>query len=100
LSNGDERFLSAGVKVLRPVPFLALTSQYFEDAWKVPELAQEHEERLNEELRLASRVVVFQHIPWFLTVPDEKGNYFSIKPGIRKSWLEKFKNSGNRLILY
>jgi hypothetical protein len=82
------------------VRFLALNSQYFEDASKVPELAQKHEEWLNEELRLAkqagSRVIVFQHIPWFLNDPDEETNYFSIKPNIRKVWLEKFKNSGKK----
>ncbi|XP_023707672.2 serine/threonine-protein phosphatase CPPED1, partial [Cryptotermes secundus] len=80
------------------VRFLALNSQYFEDASKVPELAQKHEKWLNEELQLAkqeeSRVIVFQHIPWFLSDPDEETNYFSIKPNIRKVWLEKFKNSG------
>jgi hypothetical protein len=81
-----------------------LNSQYFEDASEVPELAQEHEKWLNAELEVAkqagSRVIVFQHIPWFLNNPDEEPNYFSIKPDIRKVWLEKFKNSGNSLIDY
>jgi hypothetical protein len=80
------------------IRFLVLNTQYFEDASKVPELAQKHEQWLNEELEFAkqteSRVIVLQHIPWFLNDPDEKANYFSIKPSIRKVWLEKFKNSG------
>jgi len=80
------------------VRFLVLNTQYFEDASKVPELAQKHEQWLNEELDFAkqagSRVIVLQHIPWFLRDPDEEANYFSIKPNIRHVWLEKFKNSG------
>lgn len=84
------------------VRFLVLNSQYFEDASKVPELAQKHEQWLNEELESArqsrSRVIVFQHIPWFLNDPDEESNYFSIEPNVRKVWLERFKNSGKRLM--
>ena len=84
------------------VRFLLLNTQYFEDASKVPELAQKHEQWLNEKLEFAkqagSRVIVFQHIPWFLKDPDEKANYFSIRPSIRHVWLEKFKNSGKILI--
>jgi hypothetical protein len=80
------------------VRFLVLNTQYFEDASKVPELALKHEQWLNEELELAkqagSRVIVFQHIAWFLRDPDEEENYFSIKPNIRHIWLEKLKNSG------
>ncbi|XP_021929548.1 serine/threonine-protein phosphatase CPPED1-like isoform X2 [Zootermopsis nevadensis] len=92
-SFGDDyfSFLCDGVQ------FLALNSQYFEDASEVPDLAQEHEKWLNEELECAkqagSRVIVFQHIPWFLNDPDEESNYFTIKPNIRKVWLEKFRNS-------
>lgn len=84
------------------VRFLVLNTQYFEDASKVPELAQKHEQWLNEELEFAkqagSRVIVFQHIPWFVKDPNEEANYFSIKPSIRHVWLENFKNSGKCLI--
>lgn len=99
-SFGDDyfSFLCDGVQ------FLALNSQYFEDASEVPDLAQEHEKWLNEELECAkqagSRVIVFQHIPWFLNDPDEESNYFTIKPNIRKVWLEKFRNSGRHLVDY
>ncbi|XP_069677952.1 serine/threonine-protein phosphatase CPPED1-like isoform X1 [Periplaneta americana] len=78
--------------------FLVLNTQYFEDASKVPDLAKEHEDWLNGELEKAkqsgARVIVFQHIPWFVENPDEEANYFSIKPPLRKIWLEKLKNAG------
>lgn len=81
---------------------MVLNTQYFEDASEVPELAEKHEQWLNEELEFAkqagSRVIVFQHIPWFLSDPDEEANYFSIEPSIRNVWLEKLKNSGKSLI--
>ena len=62
------------------VRFLLLNTQYFEDASKVPELVQKHEQWLNEKLEFAkqagSRVIVFQHIPWFLRDPMRRQTTF------------------------
>lgn len=41
------------------------------------------------------RLVVFQHIPWFIQFIDEKEDpYFSLKSSLRKKWLDKFKDAG------
>lgn len=41
------------------------------------------------------RIVVFQHIPWFLNSADEADTvYFTLKTVIRKTWLDKFKDAG------
>jgi len=77
--------------------FITLNSQYFYNATNVPQIKEEQERWLDEELQKDKwkHLVVFQHIPWFLHRPNEaEHDYFNIEPKQRYKWLEKFKEAG------
>ncbi|KAK6644389.1 hypothetical protein RUM43_000656 [Polyplax serrata] len=76
--------------------FLAINSQFFFDSSKVPDLAIEQEKWIEKKLTEAEnkRIIVFQHIPWFLKSDDEEDNYFNIGINLRQKWLDKFKKAG------
>ncbi|KAK7793712.1 hypothetical protein R5R35_007869 [Gryllus longicercus] len=79
--------------------FLVINSQCYIDSHNVPNCARKHEDWIEEQLRVArekksSRVIVLQHIPWFLKSADEPNDYFTINNPIRNAMLDKFVNSG------
>ena len=60
------------------VMFIVINVQYYKDASLVSELAEQHDQWLDEQLRVLEsekdrykHVIVFQHIPWFLRSIDE-----------------------------
>jgi hypothetical protein len=69
---------------------------------KVQSEAAKQEQWLREELekaKLSGRtIVIFQHIPWFLSNPDEPDQYFNITMPIRAKYLKLFAESGVRYI--
>lgn len=79
--------------------FLVLNSQLMFDASKCPELKENQERWLADQLAVAQqcqckRVIVFQHIPLFLQNPDEDNTYFNLKRSLRQELLEKFHKAG------
>lgn len=83
------------------VYFLVLNTQYYEDSSKVPELAEQQEIWLQEELKKVKKrkpkhAVVFQHIPLFLRTPNEDKEYFNFAPEPRHRLLERFYEAGIR----
>lgn len=42
--------------------------------------------------------MIFQHIPWFLSTPDEPDQYFNVTKPIRSKYLQLFAESGVRYI--
>ncbi len=44
--------------------------------------------------------VLFQHIPWFITSPDEPSEYFNIDMEWREKYLQKLIDAGNELQIY
>ncbi len=69
---------------------------------KVPDEAEKQETWLRAELVKAKAsgrtVAIFQHIPWFLSTPDEPDQYFNITKLIRAKYLKLFADSGVRYI--
>lgn len=69
---------------------------------KVQSEAAKQEQWLRAELekaKLSGRlVVIFQHIPWFLSNADEPDQYFNITKPIRAKYLKLFAESGVRYI--
>ncbi|UYV82528.1 CPPED1 [Cordylochernes scorpioides] len=97
---GDDyfSFLCGGVK------FIVLNSQFYENPSKpdfnqkcgqVVHLAEAHDTWLDSELADNNyrHLVIFQHIPWFLTRPDEPKQYFNIDFDLRHKMLSKFKQA-------
>ena len=41
-------------------------------------------------------VIVFQHHPWFLSMPDEKDQYFNLPDSTRRSYLDVLQRAGVR----
>lgn len=85
------------------VMFIVLNSQYFEDPSLVEDLAKEQETWLEKQLEDAKsgkykHVIIFQHIPWFLSDPEEEKVFFNILPDLRKNMLQKFYDSNVRAI--
>ncbi|KAL5235309.1 hypothetical protein ACI65C_002719 [Semiaphis heraclei] len=78
------------------VLFLVLNSQYYKNGSDVDKFAAKQDEWLNEILRKykGERIIVFQHIPWFLSKPDEEESYFNIKKTLRHEMLEKLFAAG------
>lgn len=77
--------------------FITLNSQFFFNSLKVPDLKQMQEEWLDSELVKEDwkHLMMFQHIPWFLSRPNEPADpYFNIEPVQRLKWLKKFKEAG------
>lgn len=79
--------------------FVVLNSQFYKGC-EEEALAQKHNAWLEEQLKQTnseagkSRVVVFQHIPWFIDSAHEEDNYFSVDKDIRLSMLDKFVDAG------
>lgn len=78
------------------VLFLVLNSQYFKDYSKVEQFAKEQDTWLTEKLNKykGQRIIVFQHIPWFLNKVDEEETYFNIEKNFRQQMLKKLHESG------
>ena len=76
-----------------------LNSQFYEDSTCVKDAADKQDVWLEQQLqsdylKRAKHVIIFQHIPWFLTDIDEKKEYSNLDPELRKSFLEKFNAAG------
>lgn len=83
--------------------FIVINSQFFKDATEAKELAAEHDIWLEAQLEVIrtekpKHAVVFQHIPWFLTSPDEDNEYFNVEKVLRKETLERFHDVGIRYV--
>jgi 3',5'-cyclic AMP phosphodiesterase CpdA len=74
---------------------IVLNSSIIQHPEKVPEEAAKQEAWLQRELASAQgRVVIFQHIPWFLSTPDEPDQYFNIPRATRERYLALFEKYG------
>lgn len=73
-----------------------INSQYYKDKSKTKTFAKEQDVWLMEQLNknMGKRIVIFQHIPWFLNKFDENNQYFNIEKNFRLEMLEKFHDSG------
>lgn len=83
--------------------FLVLNSQLMFDASKCPELKENQEQWLSDQLAVAQqrqckRVIIFQHIPLFLQNPDEENTYFNLERSLRQELLEKFHKAGVKAV--
>lgn len=79
--------------------FLVLNSQLYFDSSKCPELRQAQDAWLDEQLAVAAKqkckhIIVFQHIPLFLSQPDEDDDYFNLEKSVRQEIMEKFHKAG------
>ena len=80
---------------------IVLNSSLIQHPEKAPEEAAKQEAWLENELRQAqsqgvARVVVFQHIPWFLQTADEPDQYFNIPTATRARYLALLDQYGVR----
>ncbi|MGH9663009.1 MAG: metallophosphoesterase [Bryobacteraceae bacterium] len=78
---------------------IVLDSSLIQHPEKAPREAQKQERWLEDELRKAkqsaeSRIVVFQHIPWFLEKAGEPDQYFNIPLATRQNYLALFARYG------
>nr|CAD7393472.1 unnamed protein product [Timema cristinae] len=87
------------------VMFIVINSQYFYDSSQVKKQAEDHELWLSNTLQTArkyyvKRVIVFQHIPWFLHDPKENNleSYFTLPQDVRNKWLPILKQSGVQFV--
>lgn len=85
------------------VMFLVINVQYYKDGSLVRELAQEHDAWIDDKLKEAvdgqyKHVIVFQHIPWFVSSLDEPEHMFNIAATERRRMLAKFSRAGIRAI--
>ncbi|XP_030912349.1 serine/threonine-protein phosphatase CPPED1 [Geospiza fortis] len=83
--------------------FLVLNSQLYFDSSKCPELRQAQDAWLDEQLAVAAKqkckhIIVFQHIPLFLSQPDEDDDYFNLEKSVRQEIMEKFHKAGIRAV--
>ncbi|XP_077305040.1 serine/threonine-protein phosphatase CPPED1 isoform X4 [Lithobates pipiens] len=83
--------------------FLVLNSQLMCDASKCPELKENQERWLADQLAVAQqrqykRVIIFQHIPLFLQNPDEDNTYFNLEKSRRQELLEKFHKADTTIV--
>lgn len=78
------------------VLFLVLNSQYYKNGCDVDKFAAKQDQWLTEILSKykGQRIIVFQHIPWFLSKPDEEISYFNMEKNIRHEMLEKLCAAG------
>ena len=63
-------------------------------------MADEQDKWLDDQLEHIKKVkprhtVMFQHIPWFLSDPEEDDQYFNIDKETRIKMLDKFNDAGN-----
>jgi serine/threonine-protein phosphatase CPPED1 len=77
---------------------IVLDSSVIGSPAKVPDEAAKQEQWLRAELEKAKptgrRIVIFQHIPWFLAKPDEPDQYFNIPTATRAKYLRLFAEYG------
>jgi serine/threonine-protein phosphatase CPPED1 len=77
---------------------IVLDSSIIGSPAKVPEEAASQEQWLRTELKKAkssgARIIVFQHIPWFLSAPDEPDQYFNIPKAVRTKYLSLLADYG------
>ncbi|KAM9304803.1 serine/threonine-protein phosphatase CPPED1 [Gastrophryne carolinensis] len=83
--------------------FLVLNTQLLFDASKCPELKESQDKWLDNQLTIAQqqqckRIIIFQHIPFFLQNPDEENNYFNLEKSLRHELLERFQKAGVKAI--
>lgn len=73
-----------------------LNSQYYKNGCNVDTFAAKQDQWLTEILskHKGERIIVFQHIPWFLSKPDEDVSEFNIEKNIRHEMLEKLCAAG------
>lgn len=78
------------------VLFLVLNSQYYKSTCKVKTFAEEQDKWLTEILskHKGQRIIVFQHIPWFLSKTHEETTIFNIETNVRHKMLEKLCAAG------
>lgn len=75
---------------------MVINSQYFKDSSQVEKYSKEQDQWLTEKLKehKGQRIIVFQHIPFFLNKLDEGNNYFNIEKNFRQQMLEKLYAAG------
>lgn len=74
-----------------------LNSQYYKNSSNVGKFAAQQDEWLTDILSKyeGQRIIVFQHIPWFFSKPNEENStYFNIEMNIRHKMLEKLCAAG------
>lgn len=73
-----------------------LNSQYYKNGCNVDTFAAKQDQWLTEILSKyeGQRIIVFQHVPWFLSKPDEEITEFNIEKNIRHEMLEKLCAAG------
>lgn len=73
-----------------------LNSQYYRNSSNVDQFAAQQDKWLTEILSKyeGQRIIVFQHIPWFLSKPDEENSFFNIEKNFRHEMLEKLCAAG------
>jgi len=79
-----------------------INTQYFKDSYKVEQFAKEQDQWLMDKLNehKGQRIIVFQHIPFFLSKIDEDDEYFNIEKNLRQQMLEKLSAAGIYTILF
>ncbi|KAJ1519312.1 hypothetical protein ONE63_004611 [Megalurothrips usitatus] len=80
------------------VLFIVLNSQYYFDSSQIPHIYEEQEHWLDSQLQQGknknARIIVFQHIPFFVENIEEPDQYFNLPKSIRKSLLDKLHAAG------
>ncbi|XP_050536032.1 serine/threonine-protein phosphatase CPPED1-like [Daktulosphaira vitifoliae] len=83
------------------IRFLVINSQFYKehDAEKI---AKQQEQWLEDQLikYKGQRIIIFQHIPWFLDDINEDDQYFNIKKELRIEMIEKLFDAGVSHIFY
>jgi len=81
---------------------LVINTQYFKDNYKVKEFAKEQDQWLTGKLNehKGQKIIVFQHIPLFLSKLDEDDEYFNIEKNLRQQLLEKLSAAGIYVFLF
>lgn len=82
---------------------IVLNSSLFFDPTLVPEDAARQDAWLRSTLKKANKIknvniIVFQHISWFTSQPNEKNGYFNIPLERRKTYLDLFHQYGVKYI--
>ncbi|XP_077481221.1 serine/threonine-protein phosphatase CPPED1 isoform X2 [Stigmatopora argus] len=77
------------------VLFLVLNSQLYFDSSACPQLREAQESWLDTQLsKKPKHVVVFQHIPLYISKPDEEDDYFNLQREVRQKLIHRFKEAG------
>lgn len=77
---------------------IVINSSLFKEPALAPDEAAAQERWLRSTLEASrgkfSRVIVFQHHPWFLSTPDEPDQYYNLPLARRREFLDLFAKSG------